>query len=97
MCENVAFDTRAQRWLWSDCAYAQSDQNHRCSDEETLHPWLYQKHPAMIMIKLRECAGWSESSLDAHIPWYVFYVAAQLNDEVYKPISYLIKANISAL
>ena len=30
-------------------------------------------HPLKILIRLRECAGWSESSLGAHIQRYVFW------------------------
>ena len=47
----------------------------RCPLEETLHPCIgYPKmHPVKILIRLRECAGWSESSPGAHIRIYVFW------------------------
>ena len=35
-------------------------------NEETLHHWLSEIRPVKILIRLRECVGWSESSLDAH-------------------------------
>ena len=34
--------------------------------EETLVPWLLIERPLETLIKLHGCAGWSESSLDAH-------------------------------
>ena len=49
----------------------ESDQNLRCPFQETLHPWLSKTRPAKILIRLRECAVWSESSLGAHIRKYV--------------------------
>ena len=61
---------RAQQRLRSACAFAQSDQSLRCPHEETLHPWLSQKRPVKILIRLRECAGWSESYLGAHVRRY---------------------------
>ena len=62
----------AQRRLKSACAFAQSDQSLRCPHEETLHPWLSKMHTMKILIRLRKCAGWSKSSLCAHIQRYVF-------------------------
>ena len=41
--------------------------------EETLHPWLSKMHPVKILIRLRECAGWSESWLGAHVRRYIFW------------------------
>ena len=41
--------------------------------ELTLHPWLSQLRPGKILIRLCECTGWSESSLDAHVHRYVFW------------------------
>ena len=58
--------------LKSTCSSVQSDQSHRCSREETLHPWLPKMRPVKILIRLRVCAGWSESSLGAHFRRYVF-------------------------
>ena len=39
---------------------------------ETLHPWLSEMRPVKVLIRLRECAGWSESSLGAHFRKNVF-------------------------
>ena len=36
-----------------------------CSLEITLHPWVFKMRTVKILIRLRECAGWSESSLSA--------------------------------
>ena len=38
--------------------------SHHC-DEEALYPWLSKICPVKILIRLHECAVWSESSLDA--------------------------------
>ena len=45
----------------------------RCPHEETLHPWLSKMRPVKILIRLRECAGWSESSLGAHVQRSFFW------------------------
>ena len=50
---------------------AQSDLSLRCPHEEILHPFLSKKRPVMILIRLHECAGWSESSLGAHVRRYI--------------------------
>ena len=42
----------------------------RCLHEETLQLWLSKVHPGKILIRLR--AGWSESSLGAHVQRYIF-------------------------
>ena len=68
--ENVPSDMCAQRWPNSACASAQSDQRVRCPLEETLHPWLSELRPVKILIRLRSCAVWSESSLGAHVRRY---------------------------
>ena len=60
----------AQRRLKSACASAQSDQSLRCSHEETLNPCLSKMRPVKILIRLRESAGWSESSVYAHVRRY---------------------------
>ena len=72
MWEDIPSNIFAQRRLKSACACAQSDQNLRCPHEETLHLWLLEMHTVKTMIKLRECAGWSESSLGAHALRYFF-------------------------
>ena len=38
------------------------------------HPWLSKICAAKIFIRLRECAGWSEYSLGAHLWRYVFWL-----------------------
>ena len=76
--ENIPFDMCAQRRLKSACASAQSDQNLCCPHEETLHPWLSRMRTTKIPIRLRECAGWSEASLGAHVRRYVFDVMAHI-------------------
>ena len=40
----------------------------------TLHHWLFKMRPVKILIRLRECAVWSESSLGAHVCSYVFWL-----------------------
>ena len=50
----------------------QSAQRLRCPHEETLHPWLSKMRPVKIPIRLRECTGWSESSLGIHAQKYGF-------------------------
>ena len=72
MSESVSFDMCAQRWLKSACASAQSDKSLRCMHEETLYRLLSKMRPAKILIRLRECAGWSESSLGAYVLRYIF-------------------------
>ena len=54
------------------CLSAQSDKSLRCPHEETLHPWLSKMRPVRILIRQRECAGWSDSSLGTHVRRYVF-------------------------
>ena len=50
---------------------AQSDL--RCARKETLHPWLSKMRLVKSLIRLREHAGWSESSLCAHVRRYDFW------------------------
>ena len=51
---------------------APSDQSHRWRHEEMLHPWLTKMRPVKILIRLRECAVWCESSLCEHVRRYMF-------------------------
>ena len=44
-------------------AHPLSDQSLHFPLAETLHPWLSKIRRVKILISLRECAGWSESSL----------------------------------
>ena len=62
----------AKQRLKSECAFAQSDQSLRCLHEETLHPCPSKMRSVKILIRLCECAGWSESSLGAQVRRYVF-------------------------
>ena len=55
------------------CAFAQSDLSLHCPHEEHLHPWLFNMRAVKILIRLCECAGWSESSLGTHVQRYVFW------------------------
>ena len=71
--ENIPSGINDQWRLISACASTQSDQSLRCSYEETSHHWLSKMYPLKILISLRECAGWSESSLGAHTWRYVFW------------------------
>ena len=50
----------------SACASAQSGQSLSLPPEETLDPWLHIERPLKTQIRLRGCAGWSESSMGAH-------------------------------
>ena len=45
----------------------------RMKKKQTFHPSLPKMRQVKILIRLRGCAGWSESSLGAHIRWYVFW------------------------
>ena len=78
MWENVPSDMCSKQRLEPACASAQSDRSLRCPQEETLHPWLSKTRPVKIQIRLRECAGWSESSLGAHVQRYVFWRCGSL-------------------
>ena len=57
----------ALRRLKSYCASAQSDKNLCCPHEENLHLILSKMRPVKILIRLRECAVWSESFVGAHV------------------------------
>ena len=69
--ENAPSEACSQQILKSFCASAQSDQSLRWPYEESLHPWLSKVRPVRILIRLRECAGWSESSPGAHVLRYI--------------------------
>ena len=66
--------------LKSACASAQPDLSPRCPHAESLHPCLSTMRPVKILISLRERAGWSESSLGAHVLIYVSNGSAQIID-----------------
>ena len=65
-------DMCAQRRLRSACTFVQSDQSLRCPLEDILYHWLSNMRTVKILIKLRECACWSESSFATHVRRYVF-------------------------
>ena len=55
-----------KRTFFHTATKAEFDQRLRCPHEETLHSWLSKMRPVRVLIRLRECAGWSESSRSAH-------------------------------
>ena len=77
--ENIPSDMCTKRALKSACASSQSDQSLRCPHEETLHPWLSKLRMVKVLIRLRECADWSESSLGAYVQRLFSDAAAQIN------------------
>ena len=64
--ENMPSDIRARRRLRSACASAQSHQS-TLSIRRNLASMAIRNAPVKILIRLRESAGWSESSLGAHV------------------------------
>ena len=76
--EIVPPDVCAQQRLKSVCVSAESYQSHHSPREVTLHPCLSRMRIANILIRLCECAGWSESSLGAHILKYVYRLCGAL-------------------
>ena len=70
--ENVPSHMCTQRKFKSICASAQSAQS-LLPHKETFYPWLSKMRPAKILISLRDCADWSESSLGAHVRRYVLW------------------------
>ena len=77
--ENIPSDMCAQRRLQSASASAQSDYSLHCPHEETLHSWLFKMRSVKIRIRLRGCAGWSESSLGALVRMYVFWLVVHVS------------------
>ena len=53
-------------------AHPRSHQSPRCPYDETMYRWLSKMRTVKILIRLRECAVRSESSLDAHVRRYSF-------------------------
>ena len=72
--ENIPSDICTQWRLKSSCPSSQSDQSLHCLHEETLHLWLSKMHSVKILMGLQKCAGWSESSLGAHVQRYAFWL-----------------------
>ena len=69
-CANVFPDIK--KVSISNCVSTQFDQGLRYPHEEILHYWLFKMHPVKIQIRLRICAGCSESSLGVRVRWYAF-------------------------
>ena len=57
----------------SDMFNEDSDHSLRCPYDDTWLPWLSRMLSMKILIRLRECAGWSESSLGALVRMFVFW------------------------
>ena len=73
---NVPSDMCTQWTLKSACASAQSFQSLPCPPQEILYPSLSKMCTVKILIRLRECAGWSkfESTLSPDAGRYFFDV-----------------------
>ena len=87
----------AQRRLRSACASAQSDQSLRCAQEETLHLWVFKMRPLKILIRLRECAGWSESSMGARVRRFVSWRCGLSVVAFRKPVCASMTCHVSTL
>ena len=88
--QKPSLGTCAPRWrFWSDCAFAQSDQN--------LH-WAHFGQPRKIvsscgqwrLIRLCGCACWFESSLGVHVRRYVFSCWGSHNIKCWNKITYIL-------
>ena len=60
-----------QRMFKSVCTTAQSDQSLCFPHEGTADPWVPIEHLSKTLIRLRRCAGWSESSNGPHANLYL--------------------------
>ena len=61
------------RKLRSDCADAQSDLSLCCPPEEHFDQWLSREGAAKNLMSLCKYAGWSVSSMCAHVKRYIFF------------------------
>ena len=68
---SIYLNRRVFVMLKSASAFAQSDQSLLCPHEETLHLSLSKIRPGKTLIRLREDAGCSETSLGAHVRGYI--------------------------
>ena len=64
------------------------NQSLRCQLEETLYPWESKMRWVNILIRLRECAGWSESSLGGHVRRHIFWHEAKIEYVTWKRTSF---------
>ena len=80
MCGNVPSVICAQR-RQINLSIPQSNQSLRYPHEESLYPWQSKMCLVKILIRLRKCAVWSESSLGAHVRWYVFWHYGSFHDD----------------
>ena len=72
------YDICANRRLKSSSVSAKSDQTLHCPHEDIK---LSKMRPVKILISLRECAGWSESSPSANVQRYVSRRCASFNSD----------------
>ena len=70
MWQNVPSDIYAQSRPKSACESSQSSQSFHCRHEVTLNYWLFKQCLVNSLTRLREYAGWSESSLGAYVRKY---------------------------
>ena len=70
--ENLLWGKCAQRRFRSACAFAQPDQNLPCVHLGLKRMQTFFMLTTKTLIRLRGCAGWSESSLGAYVRRYVF-------------------------
>ena len=69
--KNIPSAMCAQWRLKPSCTSAHTGKSLCGPHQETLHPKRSKMCPVKILIGLRECAVWSESSLGAHVRRYV--------------------------
>ena len=73
------------RAVWSLPAWKNNKQKNKTKQKKTnkqkkhLHPWLSTLRPVKIPISLCRCAGWSASSLGAHVHMYVSWRFSSYN------------------
>ena len=70
--EIAPFNMCDQQRFRSACAFAQSDQNLRCSHFWQPRMQIFFKKTTKTLIRLRGYPGWFESSFGAHVRRYVF-------------------------
>ena len=74
----------------SACASLQSDQYIRCLQEKKMLLWLSKMRLVKTVIRLRDRAGWSDSSCDANVRLCVFWrCGSNTVDSRYLELAYL--------